>query len=636
MVPSDDLEHIIGKIARGEPVRKRLAELGRLHIDRRLPFLCVYRRPAGREDSGTGALVRSEASYLSMVEEVPHGLAGFAVRSIVEAQVREFGAFMLIEVWASRGARPGAGAGTGALRPVFTLHAPRAAEFRDSVEKLAVELKNVRLHRYPAEVRVVRRGALGPPGMKPLLRAAEARALNCLAVGLEVDPVYQGPDGSALYPLVLRSIRRGVSRAFKRTFHHFLHKHTTHTAPSYHALGRRAITRSVWEADRRLAKISDSFDFLLHSTPLDVRAAWDRFKRSGYRQAPVFHYRPLPVDPALIKRELFKVPIERIEDPTLEHLFVEKLNELDQQLTMLMNIGTPVFFYGSMQLYGEMEPGLKETAVKVLRGIPAKSPKAAAGLLDARAFASIARREIRRYRGSYPKFAASVEIRDDLYAGVLASMGRLLVGKDMTVSPERSGALINHEVGTHLLTYYNGLAQPLRQLHTGLAGYDEMQEGLAVLAEYLTGALTAGRLRVLAARVVAVDALIEGGGFVDVFRLLSDRHGFERQTAFQVAMRVFRGGGLTKDFVYLQGLGKILEFISRGGELEPLYIGKIATRHIPLVKELLWREVLRPVPLRPRFLDSPESRERLEGLRKSDDPMGLVLGHARRAAKVSR
>ena len=56
------------------------------------------------------------------------------------------------------------------------------------------------------------------------------------------------------------------------------------------------------------------------------------------------------------------------------------------------------------------------------------------------------------------------------------------------------GALLQHEVGTHLVTHVNGSAQPIKVLGTGFAGYDETQEGLAVLAEIACGGLTAFRL----------------------------------------------------------------------------------------------------------------------------------------------
>ena len=38
-----------------------------------------------------------------------------------------------------------------------------------------------------------------------------------------------------------------------------------------------------------------------------------------------------------------------------------------------------------------------------------------------------------------------------------------------------------------MLTYFNGKLQPFHQLQCGFAGYDELQEGLAVLAEFFSG-----------------------------------------------------------------------------------------------------------------------------------------------------
>ena len=73
---------------------------------------------------------------------------------------------------------------------------------------------------------------------------------------------------------------------------------------------------------------------------------------------------------------------------------------------------------------------------------------------------------------------------------------------------------------------------------------------------------------------------------------------------------------LTKDVVYLQGLIQILEYLRDGGEIEPLLVGKIAADHIPLIDELQHRRVLRPPPLRPRYLDLPAVDEKIAGVRQ--------------------
>ena len=179
----------------------------------------------------------------------------------------------------------------------------------------------------------------------------------------------------------------------------------------------------------------------------------------------------------------------------------------------------------------------------------------------------------------------------------------------------RVDALLQHEIGTHLVTRYNGHHQPFQQLEVGLAGYDGLQEGLAVLAEYLVGGLSRTRMRMLAARVVAARHLLDGASFVDTFRMLDRNYEFSQRTAYTIAMRIYRGGGLTKDAVYLRGLLQILRYLREGGELEPLFVGKVASAHLPLIFELSHRQIIKPPALRPRYLEQPDAQQKLERLR---------------------
>jgi uncharacterized protein (TIGR02421 family) len=211
----------------------------------------------------------------------------------------------------------------------------------------------------------------------------------------------------------------------------------------------------------------------------------------------------------------------------------------------------------------------------------------------------------------------------------MVSRGNLLVGRNARFGISRIEALLSHEVGTHCLTFHNGRAQPFQQLSLGLPGYDELQEGLAVLAEYLAGGLDRIRLRLLAGRVVAVRLLLDGATFVEVFRELHRTHGFTQYSSFTVAARVYRGGGLTKDAVYLRGLDRILGYLRNGGRLDPLFVGKIAARHVPIVEELQLRGVLRPIPVRPRYLESEIAAQRLERLRGGSTVLDLLEGAGR-------
>jgi uncharacterized protein (TIGR02421 family) len=375
--------------------------------------------------------------------------------------------------------------------------------------------------------------------------------------------------------------------------------------------------------DRRLARISNSFDFLLQTTPVNTQSAWREFKLSHFQRIPTFHYRPLPIDPAIKKRELFSIPIERIEDPTLAYLFRQKRSELDHQLTMLLDRDTPKFLYGSLQVYGTVDDQLYNLAETILQTISPRSRDGRGGYIKATAFASLARDEVKYYQQMHAGVSATVQIRDDI-TGLIVSQGNLLISNRTRIPASRVNALLQHEIGTHILTYFNGRAQPFQQLYTGLAGYESLQEGLAVLSEYMVGGLSRPRLRLLAGRVLAVKRLLDGASFIDTYKELVFQHGFAQRIAFILVMRVYRGGGLTKDAVYLKGLVDVLVYLKRGGALEPLFVGKITTNDMPLIRELNWRQVLHPPPLKPRFLENGQSAKKLAHLRNGLTVLDLI------------
>ncbi len=624
-ITSRFVDLVCERLAASKRVRRRLPEWGRVHIDRALPFLSLYRRPPSRKDPGTDRLVTTEAAYLiASGSRRLHGDLSELVRKIADTLSRQFGAFIILEVWAAPAEESLKGAEADS-RPAFRIVSSRDERLDPIVEAFDRALSSIKLRKLRPEVRVVRTRDVHPRRLPPILPAETARALKCVVVGLEVSPTYRDASGEQLYPLQLRQLRRGLSRALRRTFFEFSRSYTLHRPRHYHMLGRRAVVKAVWQVDRQLADVAARFDLLLQATPVNARLAWSEFQRDRFERAPTFRYRPIPVDPMILKRRLFAIPIERVEDPTLADLFRQKQDELDRQITMLVDLNTKRFLHGSLQLHGGVGANLRRLAVELLRRLPPRArDETGRGYLDAEAFATRAEREIAYYRERWPEVDARVQIRDDVNAGLMVSSGSLLVGRHTRIPSTRVEALLNHEIGTHVLTYYNGRAQPFRQLCTGLAGYESLQEGLAVLAEYLVGGLSRPRLRLLAARVMAVHRLSQGASFVDCYRELVHEYDLPQQTAFTVTMRVFRGGGLTKDAAYLSGLNKLLEYLSDGGKLETLFVGKIAAEHVPLIEELTWRRVLRNPPLTPRYMTQPDAVTRLARVRGYASALDLI------------
>lgn len=614
---------IIQRLAEDKRVRRNMPVWGRVHIDRRLPFLCAYRRPPHREDSGTDRLILSEAAYLSAPGA--RRFQRFVTRLVEQLAVSmtdRFGAYLVLEVWTAEVPTQTAEASSP---PGFrVLHQP-GTEMPSTIRVLQQGLMGLKAARQKAEVATCATRRITPPGLPPLVSARRLRELGGFLLGLEVRPIYINPKTGDVYPLLLRTMRRQLSHVLDRTFYAFAKEHTTHQPSHYHSLGRRAVVKAVWEVDRRLADVSNSFDFLYQVTPVNADEAWRTFKRRKFAEKPTFIYRPVPIDPGLMKRALYDIHIEKIEDPTLLNLFLDKQIELDRQLTMLHDLGTKRFLYGSLQLHGDVSPSLANEAEKILDLCPRRgSVEPRSQLLTATEFAQRAQDEIARYALKHPEFKGSVQVSDEMYSGLLVSRGRLLIGRETKIPSIRADALLQHEVGTHLLTYFNGQLQPLRMLYSGLPGYDELQEGMAVLSEYLVGGLTPERLRVLAARVLSARALIEGASFADVFELLVQTYGFSQRTAYTITVRIFRGGGLLKDAVYLRGLRRILNYLADDGDFNVLFIGKIAQGQVGVIEELLLRKILKPPPLYPHYLEEPDVRTRLEGLRGGLTVAGLL------------
>jgi glutathione synthetase len=261
-------------------------------------------------------------------------------------------------------------------------------------------------------------------------------------------------------------------------------------------------------------------NWLLNVTPVNAAEAWADFERSDFGTAPTLRLRPLEFEPDLVRRHLYDLEIENVTDPALHRLFRTKRDEIARQITALEDRDTARFLYGSLQLYGGIAQPLVSAAEELLETIPEQG--ASTGSVTAGAFAEAARAEFDRYRAVYRDFPSHIEVRDDI-SELMVSFGRLLIPEAATFRAERVEPLLHHEVGTHVVTYQNGARQPLTLLTIRLPGYDETQEGFAVLAEYLTGRLDPRRLCVLAARVVAAAEMLDGAGFLEIFESLQER-----------------------------------------------------------------------------------------------------------------
>ncbi|MGK6352363.1 flavohemoglobin expression-modulating QEGLA motif protein [Parapedobacter sp. DT-150] len=606
------INSILDKLKRGRPLHSSLPGGGELRMDKAVPYLLVYRVPPNGEDAFTSTLGKTESAYLVAPDTTECSVTSI-VRAIAGAMADKFGGFMLLEVWLS----------SQADSPSFTIHISQKSALAVA-EKLQSELQGIQLyHMQGLEVGFEKGKKLpSPPYYGELFNAEEARKSEIIVIGLEFKPIYMNQQTGQPYPLFLRELREGFGKALRKSFFEFVRIKTSYSAAHFEMLGTTELHRVVWEIDEKLAEYSNQFDFLLLVTPINAQEAWQGFAKAKYRSNPVFHYRPMPIDPELIKRKLYNLPIEDIADPTIGYLFRDKRQEIDRMLNMLSDREKPNFVYSSQQLFGNIEENLLDTARAILIAVEPQHQPEERDMLDAHAFADLAKVELQYLKQQYDAVSIAVRVRDDV-EGVMVSRGTLNISSRYRISKGRAFSLLQHEVGTHVATYYNGMAQPFKLFYLGVPGYEQLQEGVAVLSEYMTGGLTNQRMRTLAARVVVVHHMLAGNSFTDTFDLLIDKHGFRPDVAFHIAMRVYRGGGLTKDAVYLKGLLNVIEYIKQGKDISKLLVGKIRQDYLPIIEELMHRRLLKPLSLRPKFLEEPYI-SKIDDIKKGGNVFNMI------------
>ncbi|ODT81354.1 MAG: hypothetical protein ABS76_13035 [Pelagibacterium sp. SCN 64-44] len=606
-----DLAELEACLQSDAPIRLNLEGRGRLYIDRPMPFLVAHvgrhAEPAARE------AVSANSAYLLAQNKRD---AGAVILAVGKAMQERFGGFLVIDIGELREDQLAADA------PYLAPFAVRISSTPDKPAQAAATVFAAAMQKVDARYRSPRIERLPAGEDKAASLARQARQFPVLTV--RFAPIYRAPQSKEVYPDLRERLTSSIVDAILQAAADFARSETNLAPTSHRALGRSVFIDAVGRADKAVDDIAGRFDFLLAVTPINAEAAWEEFRAAGFERAPNFLYRPLTVDVAATKKTLFAINLDHFEDPVLYRLYREKQQELDLQLSMLALRQERPFRELGRALYRAVEPRLMAAAKDILALTARKGGRPDTTEVDYRFVQRRAQAMIERYSSQSPGFRADIDIRDDLPAGMMVSNGRLLISRNTRVSRTRVEALLSHEIGVHMLTYFNGSGHGLKIFRSGLAGYEGAQEGLAVLAEFLAGGMNVARLRLLAGRVLAVASMLDGAGFVDTFRMLRKEHGFPEAGAFGIALRVYRGGGLAKDAIYLRGLLEILAHLQAGGALEPFWLGKIAASHFAIMQELSTRGLLKPARIMPEFLTIKGADARLDRLRAGLQPIDLL------------
>jgi len=409
-----------------------------------------------------------------------------------------------------------------------------------------------------------------------------------LVLATEIKKIYLDETSGDIFPEVIGSLKEEFKRVITFQAKDFANNLTNVVVKKRHGLLGSEIDPVAKHIDDELYRMLRSFDVLNFVTPSNLDIEKRKFLKARVKVNPVFKYRPLRINNSLVKRSLYSLPTQEIKDISLQNIYTSVIDSYADQVDLLSNRDDIKFLYSSLKYYGE--PSAEEISIsKFLLSAPEED-------INELTEVGIDRiTELAQSMIDKLKFKGSVKLGKNLAANAIFNpdLNQLRVKPTARVSEGYAQALAHHEIGIHMLTTENARLQPLNILKLGFPIDTQTQEGLAILSEYLSGHLSIHRLKELALRVMAVEHMTKNYNFVSTFNYLINTFETDKERAFNITARVYRGGGFTKDYLYLSGFKEIYNLYKKNkSSVESLLIGKTSIVYLPEINELISRKQL--------------------------------------------
>ncbi|AUP81406.1 flavohemoglobin expression-modulating QEGLA motif protein [Flavivirga eckloniae] len=351
-------------------------------------------------------------------------------------------------------------------------------------------------------------------------------------------------------------------------------------------IDKKVANQALIQIDETIDSLVKQIELLSYVNPVNIEEEKARFFSSKYLTDPVFNYPTINFDKFKLHRALFAQPLELIKDVEIKNLYEDIVYEYSGLIQCIETIGDgKKFYYNSLRCFGTPTEKDVENAKFILHF----EDEAKDDLIFKPKYSAKQAEVFFKDFSKQYDFTYTIEQSDKIsaIAMVLNNIKTLVLNSNHTYSDNEIAVLTNHEIGVHMVTTMNGLMHPLKIFSHGFPNNEETQEGLAVFSEYMSNNLTIKRLKELAYRVIAVDSLAKGYSFSKTFRLLHNQYDLDREEAFYLTLRAHRGGGFTKDYLYLTGLKKIYDYYQEGKDLSVLLTGKVTLEYANEIESLI-------------------------------------------------
>ncbi|MFT7008558.1 MAG: hypothetical protein ACJAXJ_003099 [Colwellia sp.] len=416
---------------------------------------------------------------------------------------------------------------------------------------------------------------------------------NTLVLPTEVKKIFMDEYSGDVYPLVLEELKAGFKSVISETAAFFVRRYGKKKKTKKADVLSSTISPEVLVLDKKLFGLCKNIETLNFINPINLTVQRNLFFKNKSYITPNFHYKQLDINPYKFREQLYNLPVEDIFDADIQQLYRHVIDNLARKIDLLTTIGTDDFVYNSLKYYGEPSPNdianarflLHVTNEQVGREIKTFNADEAVQYFQAQA---------KKW-----KLNCDIEKSAKIVAKAMVNNEKalLLINKDAVFNQEELHAYAYHELGIHMLTTINAKKNPLKVFSLGLTGNTHTQEGLALYSEYRSGSLTIGRLQTIALRVIAVQYMLKQGDFVKTYHTLMNEFDLERNVAFTLTIRVYRGGGFTKDHLYLKGFRDVLN-LAKDNSIDNLLVGKVGALDFGITNEIVERGMIsKPQPL---------------------------------------
>lgn len=335
--------------------------------------------------------------------------------------------------------------------------------------------------------------------------------------------------------------------------------------------------------DGELFKIGKKLRPLFYSNPINEDIQKELFLK-GELDNPAFEYLPIDPDddPKKIKEELKNLNVPWGLLRSYYKAKIKKLELINELTLCIGNYKKRIDI--SKSLYGKPSKDLLNKAKKILTEVIniEEEQDVSVDEFVKKIRSTLIRNNLNDW---------SVEVINKNSMMVHQELKKIFVGKDVPRSNTAIERLLVHEIGWHVTRAANGYKQKLKLFVTGFPDYYISEEGGALFLENKLGILDPNTLRKYAARVLAVNALYSGKKFRDVYNIVQ-AHGFSQDDSWAITLRVFRGGALGKDHIYLKGFYELEKNIKKKEDLELMYIGKVAYTDLKFIRKLLDKKLI--------------------------------------------